>query len=190
MGAICPPPDLKKDFSEDVRRKIILPVLRELTSRGIDFRGVLYAGLIITGDGPKVLEFNVRFGDPETQVVLPMIEDDLAELCFLGATGGPLPPGVAVRDGSAACVILASGGYPGSYAKGFEISGLEDIRDAIVFHAGTKKQDGVLVTAGGRVLGVTGLGSDLEDALSKAYGAINGIGFEGMYYRRDIGRTI
>jgi len=190
MGAICPVPDLKKGFSEDVRSKIILPVLRELTSRGIDFRGVLYAGLIITGDGPKVLEFNVRFGDPETQAVLPMIEDDLAELCFLGATGGTLPPEVAVRDGSAACVILASGGYPGSYAKGFEISGLDDISDVIVFHAGTKKRDGVLITAGGRVLGVTGLGRDLDDALNKAYGAIGRIGFEGMYYRRDIGRTI
>jgi len=190
MGAICPPPGLKKDFSEDVRSKIILPVLRELSSRGIDFRGVLYAGLIITSDGPKVLEFNVRFGDPETQVVLPMIEDDLAELCFLGATGGAFPPEVTVRDGSAACVIIASGGYPGSYVKGFEISGLDDIRDAIVFHAGTKKQNGVLVTAGGRVLGVTGLGSDLEDALNKAYEATSSIEFEGMYYRRDIGRTI
>ena len=190
MGAVCPPPGTDRTFSEEVRQLVVMPVLEELQSRGIDFRGVLYAGLILTPEGPRVLEFNVRFGDPEVQAVLPMIDDDLGELCLLAARGEDLPPRVRVREGASACVILASGGYPGSYEKGFDITGLDNTGDAIVFHAGTKLSEGRLVTGGGRVLGVTGIGSSLDEALDRAYGAIDSIRFEGMYYRRDIGRTV
>ncbi len=190
MGAVCPPPGTDRTFSEEVRQLVVLPVLEELQSRGIDFRGVLYAGLILTPEGPRVLEFNVRFGDPEIQAVLPMIDDDLGELCLLAARGEDLPPRVRVREGASACVILASGGYPGSYEKGFDITGLDNTGDAIVFHAGTKLLEGRLVTGGGRVLGVTGIGGSLNEALDRAYGAIGSIRFEGMYYRRDIGRTV
>jgi phosphoribosylamine--glycine ligase len=190
MGAVCPPPGTDKAFSEDIRQLVVLPVLDELRSRGIDFRGVLYVGLILTSEGPSVLEFNVRFGDPEAQAVLPMIDDDLGALCLQAARGEDLPRHVRVREGASACVILASGGYPGSCAKGFDITGLDEFGDAIVFHAGTKLSEGRLVTAGGRVLGVTGIGCSLDEALDRAYCAIGSIRFEGMYYRRDIGRTI
>jgi phosphoribosylamine--glycine ligase len=190
MGAVCPPPGTDPAVSEEVRSRIVLPVLRELRSRGIDFRGVLYAGLMLTPDGPRVLEFNVRFGDPETQAVLPMVDDDLADICMAAARGGDLPSKVGVRRGASACVIVASGGYPGSYARGFGIEGLDRTGEAIVFHAGTAWSDGRLVTSGGRVLGVTGLGEDLDRALATAYGAIDELSFRDMYFRRDIGRTV
>ncbi len=188
MGAICPPPDVPFDFGDDVRERVILPVLKVLKERGMEFRGVLYAGLIITEFGYFVLEFNVRFGDPETQAVLPMVESDLAALFFAAAKGEELPP-VEVRDGASACIILASGGYPGSYSKGYEITGIEEV-DSLVFHAGTAREDGSLVTAGGRVLGVTASGEDIDEALEKAYLDADRIEFEGKYMRRDIGRTV
>lgn len=188
MGAICPPPDVPFDFGDDVRERVILPVLKVLKERGMEFRGVLYAGLIITEFGYFVLEFNVRFGDPETQAVLPMVESDLAALFLAAAKGEELQP-VEVRDGASACIILASGGYPGSYSKGYEITGIEEV-DSLVFHAGTAREDGSLVTAGGRVLGVTASGEDIDEALEKAYIDADRIEFEGKYMRRDIGRTV
>lgn len=190
MGAICPPPETGSCAGEHARTRIILPVLSELASRGIDYRGVLYAGLMITDDGPKVLEFNVRFADPETQAVLPMIENDLADLLYAAARGGSLPGEVSFKEGYCACVVMASGGYPGAYEKGFPITGLDTIRDAIVFHAGTATDNEKLVTGGGRVLSVIALGSSPDDALDRTYRELEKINFKRKYYRRDIGRTV
>ena len=188
MGAICPPPDVPEEFGEEIRQRVILPVLEELKARDLIFRGVLYAGIMITEFGPMVLEFNVRFGDPETQAVLPMIRSDLAALFMAAARGEKLEP-VETEPGAACCVVLASGGYPGSYAKGLPITGAESA-DCLVFHAGTAVKDGLLVTSGGRVLGVTALGEDLDGAIEKAYVNAAKIEFEGKHFRKDIGRTL
>ena len=188
MGAVCPPPDIDEGLTRVIERDIVSPVLFELASRGIDYRGVLYAGLMLTETGPKVLEFNVRFGDPETQAVLPLLKSDLAELCMKAALGEPLPDRVDVSDSACACVVMASGGYPVSYEKGFPIHGLKDVKDSLVFHAGTARVEEGLVTSGGRVLSVASLGDTLEEALRKAYGEIDKIQFENCYFRRDIGR--
>ncbi len=190
MGAVCPPPEVEDDFGEIVRARIILPVLSELASRGIDYRGVLYAGLMVTDDGPIVLEFNVRFGDPETQAVLPLVADDLGEIFMSAATGGALPEHLALLDGFCSCVVMASGGYPGTYEKGLTITGLDKIEDAVVFHAGTAMDNGRLVTGGGRVLSVASMGVTLEDSLDRTYRELEKINFKGKYYRRDIGRTV
>jgi phosphoribosylamine--glycine ligase len=187
MGAICPPPGLEAGFIEDMRLTVFQPVLLELRRRGLDYRGVLYAGMILSPDGPRVLEFNVRFGDPETQSVLPMLAGDLAELCMAAAVGTGLRD-IETRKGASATVVLASAGYPGVYGKGAPITGLERVRGALVFHAGTAMAGGLPVTAGGRVLGVTALGSSLDEAVARSYEAVSEIAFEGMYYRRDIGR--
>lgn len=188
MGAVCPPPGLPEGFPDTVKETVILPVLKEMRRRGLSFKGVLYAGLMLTDSGPSVLEFNVRFGDPETQAVLPMVEGDLAGL-FLAAARGEELPSVKVSSGASACVILSSGGYPGSYEKGFEIDGLDDV-DCMVFHAGTSVKGNSVVTSGGRVLGVTASGDSLEDALDKAYRNVKRISFSGKHSRTDIGRTV
>jgi phosphoribosylamine--glycine ligase len=187
MGAVCPPPELGADFAGRARDLIILPVLEELASRGIDYRGVLYAGLMLTESGPMVLEFNVRFGDPETQAVLPMLKSDLAELCRAAASGESLPEELDIKDGACTCVVMASGGYPASYGKGYPISGTDRVEDALVFHAGTALSDGKLVTAGGRVLSVAAHSADLAGSIDKAYGEIGRIRFTDCYYRTDIG---
>ena len=188
MGAICPPPDVPPDFGEDVKERVILPVLKTMKSKGMEFRGVLYAGLMITQFGYFVLEFNVRFGDPETQAVLPMVKSDLAELFLAAAKGEDLPP-VEINEGASACIVLASAGYPGKYEKGVKISGLDDV-DTLVFHAGTIENNGDIVTSGGRVLGVTALADDIDDALDIAYENVELIQFDGKQYRKDIGRTV
>ncbi len=189
MGAVCPPSDIPIDFAEEVRERVVLPVLREMMERGMEFRGVLYAGLMLTEFGSFVLEFNVRFGDPETQAVLPMVESDLADLFLKAANGEELPP-VVNREGASACVILASGGYPGDYHKGYVITGADDT-ESLVFHAGTAlNTDGDLVTAGGRVIGVTAFSSDIDEAIDKAYESANKIQFSGRHMRTDIGRTV
>ena len=188
MGAVCPPPDIPFDFGDDVLEKVILPVLRVMKARGTEYRGVLYAGLMITEYGYFVLEFNVRFGDPETQAVLPLVKSSLDQLFLAAARGKKLPP-VEISDGASACVILASGGYPGSYSKGKEITGIDKV-DSLVFQAGTTERNGSLYTAGGRVLGVTALGEDLDEALENAYRDAELIEFEGKHMRRDIGRTV
>lgn len=187
MGAVCPPPGLGPDFSRETLEKVFLPVLLELENRGMDYRGVLYAGMILTPEGPRVLEFNVRFGDPETQAVLPMLRGDLAGLFLSAALGGELPePGV--EPGASAVVVLASGGYPGACRTGVPINGLDKVRDALVFHAGTAVQAGALVSSGGRVMGIAAMGEDLDRALERCYRAAEAVSFEGMVYRRDIGR--
>jgi len=191
MGAYAPVPEVTPELSQQVLETIVFPTLSELRRRGIVFRGVLYAGLMLTAQGPKVLEFNCRFGDPETQVILPLLESDLAQLLLAAARGrlheiAPLRwnPGVAVT------VVLASGGYPGSYRTGFTIEGLDTLpEDVLVFHAGTRREDGRLVTAGGRVLNVTAVAPTFAAARDRVYAAIGRISFPGMTYRRDIALT-
>jgi len=189
MGAVCPPCGLPDDFSSMMERTVFKPVLRELEGRGLDYRGVLYAGMMLTPGGPRVLEFNVRFGDPETQAVLPLLGGDLAGLFMAAALGRKLPEPL-VLPGASAVVVLASAGYPGDYRKGAVISGLGDVGDAMVFHAGTALAGSELVTSGGRVLGVAASGEDLGEALEKVYGAVDSIHFNGMTYRHDIGRAL
>lgn len=187
MGAVCPAPDLPEGFAEQVLDGTILPVLAELGRRGIDYRGLLYAGMILDPGGPSVLEFNCRFGDPETQATLPILSCDLGEVLLACAEGSTEDPGAAVK--SAACVVMASAGYPGPCRRGLPIHDPGGHEDAVVFHAGTSVEEGRLVTSGGRVLGVTGWGSGLEEALGRAYRAVGRIGFEGAFWRGDIGRT-
>ena len=192
MGAYAPFPRLAGEAVPRAVESCILPLARGLAQRGIDFRGVLYAGLMLTERGPQVLEFNVRFGDPETQAILPLFDGDLLAVLAATARGelAQLPP-LRVRSGAALTVVAASAGYPASSDKGREISGLEgddDRGDVIVFHAGTaRRDDGAIVTAGGRVLGVTGLGDTLASARERAYAALADIRFEGMFHRSDIG---
>ncbi len=190
MGAYSPAPVLTAALHERIMREVMLPVVRGLADRGITYRGVLYAGLMITADGPKVLEFNVRFGDPECQALLMRMESDLFELMDATVTGGLENVVVRWDPRPAVCVVLAAEGYPGSYVKGQVITGLEDLRnwrDGMVFHAGTTAQDGRIVTNGGRVLGVTALGADIAGAVGAAYRAIEAIHWQGMHFRRDIG---
>ena len=190
MGAYSPAPVVQDRWWPFIRREVLEKTVAELTRRGIVYKGVLYAGLMMTADGPKVLEFNCRFGDPETQVVIPRLACDLLpalDACVDGTLSENL---LRWKNDACACVVMAAGGYPGSYAKGDEITGLEAagaLEDVIVFHAGTAQRDGKVVTAGGRVLGVTGLGADLQAALGRAYEACGRIGFKNAHFRRDIG---
>jgi phosphoribosylamine--glycine ligase len=193
MGAYAPVPDISPALIEDIRRTVLQPTIDGMAARGAPYVGVLYAGLILTSDGPKVLEFNCRFGDPETQVILPLLESDLAEI-VLACIEGRLDS-VDVRWKASACatIALAAPGYPGSYPKGLPISGLESFaqdESAVVFHAGTARQGDQIVTAGGRVLAVSAPGIDLPAALTSAYNAVERIHFEGMHYRRDIGQLV
>jgi phosphoribosylamine--glycine ligase len=189
MGAYSPAPVVTPELLPVIMDTVILPVVRELKKRGITYKGVLYAGLMIGPRGLNVLEFNARFGDPETEAVLPRIAGDLLpalQACIDGTLTGEL---VQVRAEVAATVIMAAGGYPGSYKKGTPIFGLADaarVPDSMVFHAGTALKDGQVVTSGGRVLAVTALGADLEAAVGRAYEAAAKIRFEGAHYRRDI----
>jgi phosphoribosylamine--glycine ligase len=161
-----------------------------MAAEGRPYRGVLFAGLMLTPKGVRVLEYNVRFGDPECQALMLRLADDLLPLCQSVAEGRELPRAVAWRDEAAVCVVLASGGYPGDYATGLPIKGIEQAESragVTVFHAGTAVKQGRLVTAGGRVLGVTALGADIPAAVDAAYAAVRAIRFEGVHYRRDIG---
>jgi phosphoribosylamine--glycine ligase len=189
MGAFSPVPVVGPELVEQVMAVAVRPTLHALAARGAPYRGVLYAGLMLTSDGPKVLEYNVRFGDPECQVVVPRLVTDLGELCCNAATGAPLPP-VRFRDDACVAVVLASEGYPASPRTGDVISGVDDavaLPDVAVFHAGTKRTaDGDLVTAGGRVLDVTALGSTIAVARQRAYHAVEKISWPGAQYRRDI----
>nr|WP_242025711.1 phosphoribosylamine--glycine ligase [Leptolyngbya sp. FACHB-36] len=189
MGAYAPAAIVTPALMERIQTEILQPTIATLKQRQIDYRGVLYAGLMITPAGdPKVIEFNCRFGDPETQAVLPLLETPLETLLLACAKRqlADLPP-IAWKSGAAACVVLASGGYPGTYKKGYPITGLDQVDDAIVFHAGTQRQPQAIVTDGGRVLNVTAVGDSIDRAIAQAYTAINALQFEGMYYRRDIG---
>ena len=201
MGAYSPAPVVTADKLPEIKEKIILPVVRELKKRGITYRGVLYAGLMVndansnphgplakSGSTVNVVEFNARFGDPETEAVLPRLGGSFATALLHAAKGRLKDEDVVVKDEAAATVIIASGGYPGSYEKGKEISGLGEAAaaGAIVFHCGTKTADGKILTSGGRVLSVTGMGATLREAVDKAYAGVGKIAFDKMFYRKDI----
>jgi phosphoribosylamine--glycine ligase len=191
MGTVAPNPYYTQEIAAQCMETIFLPTIRAMQAEGCPFKGCLYFGLMLTPQGPKVIEYNCRFGDPETQVVLPLLESDLLKI-MLATTNGDLKD-VEVRfdKGAAACIILASGGYPVAYEKGKEITGLEEGQlpdsDAVIYHAGDALQEGRLVTSGGRVLGVTATASTLPRALKKAYAASDEIFFENMHKRGDIG---
>ena len=188
MGTYAPAPVLTDALRDEAMKTILEPMVEAMQKEGMPYVGCLYAGLMITPQGPKVVEFNARFGDPETQVVLPLLDSDLGQIMMACATGTLTADMVKWKDSSAACVILASKGYPETSSKGDVIHG--DIKQhdtTIVFHSGTKLVGDEYVTNGGRVLGVVGLGKDLRTALDRAYGRIEHIDFEGMQYRTDIG---
>lgn len=188
MGTYAPAPVLTDALRDEAMKTILEPMVAAMENEGMPYVGCLYAGLMITPQGPKVVEFNARFGDPETQVVLPLLDSDLGQIMMACATGTLTADMVKWKDSSAACVILASKGYPETSSKGDVIHG--DIKQhdtTIVFHSGTKLIGDEYVTNGGRVLGVVGLGKDLRTALDRAYGRIKNIDFEGMQYRTDIG---
>ena len=191
MGTYAPAPIATPFLMERVRDEITEPTLRGMREEGRPFQGFLYIGLMITSAGPKVVEYNCRFGDPEAQVCLPLLQDDLLSLVLAFVHGKEIPSVSTTMDGAAVCIILASGGYPEAYRKGFPIKGLKDaeqLNQVQVFHAGTKDDNGTIVTSGGRVLGVTALAGDLESAIEDAYVAVNHIHFEGQQYRTDIGQ--
>jgi len=190
MGAYCPTSFTPRDVMTDIVEQILVPTVNGLNKEGIKYRGVLYAGLMLTETGPKVLEFNCRFGDPETQVVLPLLRSDLCDLMMAVVSGNLGSVGrLQWRRETAACVVMASRGYPGKYRTGVKISGLKDYSEngCYLFHAGTALKGNQWVTAGGRVLGVTGIDKNLKSALSRAYRVAKKIKFEGVMYRRDIG---
>lgn len=189
MGTFSPSRIYSKDLAEECMERIFLPTIRAMEAEGRKFKGILYFGLMITKDGPKILEYNARFGDPETQVVIPRLKTDIIDI-FEAVIEERLDKiNIEWYPGGAACVVMASGGYPGKYNTGYEISGIEKTESlgCMVFHAGTKMDGDKLVTAGGRVLGVTALGKDLDEAIKKAYDGVEKIGFEGTHYRKDIG---
>lgn len=187
MGCYSPVPQISQEVVRRAIDEILEPTARALAKEGILYRGVLYAGLMITPEGPKVIEFNARFGDPEAQVILPRLESDLAEVLLATAEGRLREVDIQWKKEAAVCVVMASEGYPGSYRTGLPISGLpEPADDRIVFHAGTRREGERIVTAGGRVLGVTALGSDLAEARNKTYETVEAIHFEGAHFRRDI----
>ena len=188
MGTIAPNPFYTKAVAERCMKEIFLPTIAAMNAEGRTFRGCLYFGLMITSDGPKVIEYNCRFGDPETQVVLPLLKSDLLTIMEATVNGTLDQTDVVFDDGAACCVVLASGGYPVKYQSGYPITGLEEAaQTAQVFHAGTKMQDGQIVTAGGRVLGVTATADTLAEAVSKAYDAAEKIDFKDKHMRHDIG---
>ena len=192
MGTVAPNPWYTPEIAAECMERIFLPTMRAMNAEGRTFRGCLYFGLMLTKDGPKVIEYNCRFGDPETQVVLPLLDTDLLDIMEATAAGRLAEVDIRWKPGSACCVILASGGYPKAYKKGLPISGLEENgqlpgEPAEVFHAGTKLESGRYYTNGGRVLGVTATASSLEEAVSRAYAAADRISFEGLHRRGDIG---
>jgi phosphoribosylamine--glycine ligase len=189
MGAYSPAPVVTEDLMNQITREILVPTVDGMNRSGALYKGVLYAGLMITAGGPRVLEFNVRFGDPETQPILIRLKNDLLEV-LLAVCDGTLDQVKLEWDPRpAVCVVMASGGYPDDYQKGKKITGLEEagkLEDVVVFHAGTKEQNGQIITSGGRVLGVTALGRTIADAKTQAYQAVDKINFDGAYCRRDI----
>ncbi len=190
MGTVSPNPYYTDEVAAECMEKIFVPTIEAMNKEGRTFKGCLYFGLMITPKGPKVIEYNCRFGDPETQVVLPRLKTDIVDI-FEAINNETLSDlNIEWSDEACTCVIMASGGYPKSYPKGIEITGLTDgqLDGVTVYHAGTALKDGKLVTAGGRVLGVTALGNDIADALGKSYAAVEQIKFDGAHYRKDIGR--
>lgn len=190
MGAISPCPNYTPQDAKTCMETIFLPTIQALNAEGRTFQGVLYFGMMLTPKGPKVVEYNARFGDPECQAVLSLLETDLMEILEACVDGTLDQVDVKFKDAASCCLVLASGGYPVAYEKGKEITGLSQVTDAVVFHAGTKKQDGKFYTNGGRVLGVTAVAPTLREAVDKAYAQAAPISFEKMHFRRDIGYHI
>ncbi|NMB81944.1 MAG: phosphoribosylamine--glycine ligase, partial [Ignavibacteria bacterium] len=190
MGAYAPTPFVNNKLLEEISEKIINPTLKAMKDQGAQYSGCLYCGLMLTDEGPKVVEFNCRFGDPETQVVLPLLDGDLLELLYSSASGHINKNSVWYNGGSSVCVVLASQGYPDQYVKGKEIFGLDIAHNEniIVYHAGTTFIDGKILTSGGRVLGVTSIikGNNLSIAKQICYDVVAKINFDGMQYRKDI----
>jgi phosphoribosylamine--glycine ligase len=190
MGAYSPAPVVTEKLEKEVLETIMFPTIQAMKKEGREYKGVLYAGLMITEQGPKVLEFNARFGDPETQVILPRLKGDLFEILLACIDGSLEKQKVSWSKEACTCVVLASGGYPEHYEKGIEIFGLDaaaKVNHAVVFHAGTKLENKKVLTNGGRVLGVTALGKTIKDSIQTAYAAVEKISFEKMHYRKDIG---
>lgn len=190
MGTVSPNPYYTDAVAAECMERIFIPTIEAMNAEGRTFKGCLYFGLMITPKGPKVIEYNCRFGDPETQVVLPRLKTDIMDI-FEAINNETLSDlNIEWSDHAAACVVIASGGYPKSYPKGLEITGLENGQHegVIVYHAGTALDENKLVTSGGRVLGITALGADLKDALDKAYKAVDEIDFENKHFRKDIGQ--
>ncbi len=187
MGTIAPNPYYTSEVASECMKKIFLPTIEAMNKEGRTFKGCLYFGLMLTPNGPKVIEYNCRFGDPETQVVLPLLESDLLTIMQATTNGTLREDMVKFSDGAACCVIMASKGYPQAYEKGYEISIPQDVADS-VYVAGAVLKDGKLVTSGGRVLGVSATAQNLEDAIKKAYGKVEKISFGNAYYRHDIGK--
>lgn len=192
MGCYSPVPALPADLQKTVIDTIVKPTLKALKAKGIHYKGVLYCGLALTSKGPKVIEFNARFGDPETQVVLPLLQTDLVDITLAVALGRLDSVPVTWYNKKALCVVMASGGYPGNYEKGKVVRGIDEAEKtgAIVFHAGTETHDGETVTSGGRVLGVTAVGDSYKDCIDKAYAGVARITFDAAHYRRDIGARL
>jgi phosphoribosylamine--glycine ligase len=191
MGAYSSDELLPEELRQEITWKIVEPTLKGLAKDAVPYTGILYIGLMLTKNGPKVLEFNCRLGDPETQAIAARMDFDLAEVLSDAAAGKLKPEKLKWKPGASACVVLASGGYPGKFESGKEIRGLEEagrLADVKVLHAGTRREGEKIVTGGGRVLGVTATGDSLDAALQKAYAAAGKIQFEGMHYRKDIGR--
>ncbi|MFN4227802.1 MAG: phosphoribosylamine--glycine ligase [Candidatus Ratteibacteria bacterium] len=187
MGCYSPPYYFNEELENEIKKKIVEPTLKGLEKENIDYRGVLYFGLMITNKGPYVLEYNVRFGDPETQVILPRMEGDLVEVVESIIEGNLNKIGIKWKEEKSLCVILASKGYPGEYEKGKEIKNIDRVKDVILFHAGTKIENGKILTDGGRVLGICSIDINFEKLREKVYKAAKTIDFEGKHYRKDIG---
>lgn len=193
MGTIAPSPVYTPKIAKECMEKIFVPTMHAMNKEGRTFKGVLYFGLMLTKDGPKVVEYNCRFGDPETQVVLPLLKTDLFTIMRAVHDEKLADLDIEWSDEAAACIMEASGGYPESYKKGYEIHGLDENGQhpgVYVYHSGTKKENGKFYTNGGRVLGIMATGRDLKEALAKAYAAVDEIGFENMHYRHDIGKRV
>ena len=188
MGAFSPSPKYTEDLAKKVYETVVVPSMEAMNSEGCPFKGVLYFGLMLTKDGPKVIEYNSRFGDPEAQVVLPLMESDLYEIMDAIIDERLSEVDVKFKEQHAAVIVMASGGYPVKYQKGYEIAGLENVKEAYVYHAGTKLENGKILTNGGRVLGVTALGDTLKDALNIAYDNVGKISFKDAHFRTDIGK--
>ncbi|MEN6325045.1 MAG: phosphoribosylamine--glycine ligase [Syntrophomonas sp.] len=187
MGAYSNPPVYTPELHQVILDKVIKPVIKAMADEGCPYRGVLYAGLMITAEGPKVLEFNARFGDPETQILMPMLKDDLFPLLEAAAQGNLQGHKMDIEAGCCVGVVLASAGYPAAYEKGKIISGLDKLNDdTLVFHAGTARKDKVLMTDGGRVMAVVVRGQNIAEAVDKVYREVAKVSFEGMHYRQDI----
>ena len=187
MGTLAPNPYYTKEVADRCMKEIFLPTIEALNKEGRTFKGCLYFGLMLTKDGPKVVEYNSRFGDPETQVVLPLLESDLFTIMKATTYGTLEETEVKFMDKNAVCVIMASDGYPEHYEKGFEISIPEEVADR-VFVAGAKLDNGKLLTSGGRVLGCSGIGDTLPEAIENAYKVVEKVRFDNQYYRKDIGK--